>query len=48
MPDFKNFSRPTKKVKRIFKNNSIFKKANVILKIGTTKRSTEYMCNFEN
>ena len=25
-----------------------FLKTNVILKIGTTKRSTEYMCNFEN
>lgn len=48
MPAFNNFNRPTKKVKRIFKNNSIFLKTNVILKIGTTKRSTEYMCNFEN
>lgn len=40
-----------KSIKRIvdqLRKSREFLKTNVILKIGTTKRSTEYMCNFEN
>jgi len=49
MPAFKiTLIDQLRKSREFFKNNSIFLKTNVILKIGTTKRSTEYMCNFEN